>query len=183
MSTELRETFDEAAKQQHAAKLMQDGGFSPVGPEWTSALFRAQQSAERIERSKGIPDKNGKIKFHVAPAEEFTHEGRRCLHPEGMGWYRDSTVISELNPHMGTLKLTGCYMVFHEPTNQAKACYVDWGTKADGDAMASAHTRLARRFLQDLLCIPVVDEGITPDDPPGQFGGMPGCPGGGAAPG
>jgi hypothetical protein len=155
-------------KQKHAQEVMQQFGFKQAGAEWLTALHKAQKKAKKIERRKGIPDKNQKIKFYVAPAEDFTEEGRRCLLPDdvGMGWFRVCTQAVELNAHMGTTKLTACYIVYHEPTTQAQVFYHDWVSQSGGDAMASAHTRVTRRFIQGLLQIAVVDEGIEPEDPP-----------------
>lgn len=157
-----------AEKQKHAQQVMQQFGFEQAGAEWLSALHKAQKKAKKIERRKGIPDKHDRIKFYVAPAEDFTEEGRRCLLTDdvAMGWFRVVTQAVELNPHMGTTKLTACYVVYHEPTAQAQVFYHDWVSQSGGDAMASAHTRVTRRFIQGLLQIAVVDEGIEPEDPP-----------------
>jgi hypothetical protein len=155
-------------KQAHTKQVMQQYSFKPAAGEWISGLHKAQVMAKSIQRHKGIPDKYGGTKFFVAPAEDFTGEGRRCLLNDdvNMGWFRVTTMVSELNPHSGTLKLTGCYVVYHEPSSQAQVFYCEWTARTDGDAMASAHTRLTRRFIQGLLQIAVVDEGIVPEDPP-----------------
>jgi hypothetical protein len=153
-------------KARMAAEVMQKFGFSPAGAEWLQALHEAQKKATPIQRTKGIPDRNGGVKFFVAPAENFTDESRRCLHPHGMGWFRQATKLTEVNPHTQSLKLTGCYVVYHAPSGQAQVCFAEWSARADGDAMAGAHTRMTRRFIQGLLQISVVDEGAVPEDPP-----------------
>ena len=158
-------------RQQHAAAILADSGFSAAGAEWLTALHKAQSLAKQIQRTRSIPDKYGKHKFYIAPAEDFTEEGRRCLLPNGMGWLRQGTEICEINPHTQTLKLTAFILVYHAPSNQARVCWADWTARSDGDALAAAHTRLTRRFIQGLLQIAVVDE-LSPEEPPPPTG----CP-------
>jgi hypothetical protein len=141
-------------------------GFKPAGTEWLEALHLSQRDAKQIERTKGIPDNRGKIKFFIAAAEDFTNESRRCLHAHGMGWFRQSSKVAEVNPHLGTLLLTGTFVVYHAPSGQAQIFLAEWTARSDGDALASAHTRLTRRFVQGLLQIAVVDEGAAPEDAP-----------------
>lgn len=164
------------AKAPEALEGLEPGhhAFKPAGPEWLEALHKAQKEAKQIERSKGIPDSRGKIKFFIAAAEDFTNESRRCLHAHGMGWFRVSTRIIEVNAHLGTLKLTGMFVVYHSPSGQAKTFVAEWTARSDGDALAGAHTRLTRRFVQGLLQIAVVDEGASPEDPP-SHGQASGC--------
>lgn len=165
---------------EQAQQIVAQCGFKPAGKEWFEALYKAQQLARPIPRSKGIPNNRGEIKFFIAAAEDFTNESRRCLLHEDvqMGWFRQATQITEVgvpgaNSIGGpTLKITACFVVFHHPSNQAQAFMVEWTTKNDGDAMAASHTRLTRRFVQGLLQIPVVDESeANPEDPPEA----PGC--------
>jgi hypothetical protein len=146
-------------------------GFKAAGAEWLEALHKAQKVAKQIERTKGIPDARGKIKFYIAAAEDFVNESRRVLHDHGMGWFRQGTQLTEVNAHTGTLKLTSCFIVYHSPSGQAQICYAEWTARSDGDAMAAAHTRVTRRFIQGLLQIAVVDEGASspdPEDKPGH---------------
>jgi hypothetical protein len=149
--------------------------FKPAGAEWLAALHKAQREAKQIERTKGIPDARGKIKFYIAAAEDFTNESRRVLHAHDMGWFRLDTGIAEINPHTGTLKLRGKFVVYHAPSGQAQSFCAEWTARGDGDAMAGAHTRLTRRFIQGLLQVAVVDEGSEPEDPPTAGHGHAGC--------
>jgi hypothetical protein len=149
-----------------ATAAMSRFAFKPASSEWLEALHVAQKDAKQIERTKGIPNNNGTIKYYVAQAEDFTNESRRCLHPHGMGWFRQSTKLAEVNPHTQAMVLTGCYVVYHAPSGQAQVFFAEWSARADGDAMAKAHTRMTRRFIQGLLQVAVVDEGSEPEDPP-----------------
>ena len=158
--------MNDADKAEHAQAVMKQFGFNAASGEWLAALHEAQKAASQIQRSKGIPNRDGTIKFYVAPAEDFTDESRRSMHPQGMGWFRQATKLEEINAHTGSMKLTGCYVVYHAPSNQAQICWTEWTTRNDGDAMAAAHTRMTRRFIQGLLQIAVVDE-LEPENPPG----------------